>query len=640
MTVKKEARARSETPTPHHRILSIEVEGGLLDGTVLELADGLNCIIGGRGTGKTTVVEFMRYALGLMPNSDASRHKSLTRMIQANLRHGSVRVAIETRHGVRYNVVRAQNEPPRVLDSKGSVVHVSLERDLVFGADIYSLNEIEDIATDSARQLVLLDKFVESEMRAVRDEMRGVLRELDSSGSELVREERDIADLEETATELPALEEKLAALKETEGPNAERINEAHVQKALRDKERRMIELLEKEALAIRGEIEQSVSSWTRRLTARIDTEVVEGRNRKIVQKVAKAAAELASTMSELAGDASRRAEAVTTAGRKLLSELEEAHATQEAEYGKLIAQSEDARARAAERTKVHRRHAEVTSAKRALDEHIAERRKRRDRRSGLLKKLASLRDQRFTLRRSVAENLTRQLSPLVRVSVLQAGDHEAYRSILGSMLSGSKVRGLNAVVESIVTNVPPVELVRMAREGDESAFAARSGIAPDRAPGILGLLSDPSKTDALCRLETVELEDVPRIELLDGKTHKDSSELSAGQRCTTILSIVLLESGLPLIIDQPEDNLDNAFIFRVVVKTLRDVKKVRQIIFVTHNPNIPVLAEAERVFEMASDGQRARLEAHGSVDDLKKEITNLLEGGEEAFLERWRRYGY
>ena len=61
---------------PHHRILSVEVAGGFLDGTRLEFSDGVNCIIGGRGTGKTTVLEFIRYILGMMPDAADGRPRA------------------------------------------------------------------------------------------------------------------------------------------------------------------------------------------------------------------------------------------------------------------------------------------------------------------------------------------------------------------------------------------------------------------------------------------------------------------------------------------------------------------------------------------------------------------------------------
>jgi hypothetical protein len=70
------------------------------------------------------------------------------------------------------------------------------------------------------------------------------------------------------------------------------------------------------------------------------------------------------------------------------------------------------------------------------------------------------------------------------------------------------------------------------------------------------------------------------------------------------------------------------------------VKGGRQVIFVTHNPNIPVLGEAERVFVFNSDGQHATLRKVGTVDDCKDHIERILEGGREAFLQRKTRYGH
>jgi len=102
----------------------------------------------------------------------------------------------------------------------------------------------------------------------------------------------------------------------------------------------------------------------------------------------------------------------------------------------------------------------------------------------------------------------------------------------------------------------------------------------------------------------------------------------------------LLDSDNPLLVDQPEDNLDNRFIFETVVDSLRKVKTRRQLIFVTHNPNIPVLGDAERVFVLDSDGTASRTVNEGTVDECKQDIVTLLEGGEDAFKARKNRYAY
>jgi ABC-type protease/lipase transport system fused ATPase/permease subunit len=95
-----------------------------------------------------------------------------------------------------------------------------------------------------------------------------------------------------------------------------------------------------------------------------------------------------------------------------------------------------------------------------------------------------------------------------------------------------------------------------------------------------------------------------------------------------------------LLVDQPEDNLDNRFISEAVVEAILKMKSRRQMIFVTHNPNIPVLGDAERVFVLDSDGAMARKANEGTVDECKREIVNLLEGGENAFKVRKCRYAY
>src|SRR3989442_1212816 len=119
---------------------------------------------------------------------------------------------------------------------------------------------------------------------------------------------------------------------------------------------------------------------------------------------------------------------------------------------------------------------------------------------------------------------------------------------------------------------------------------------------------------------------------------KDASDLSRGQKCTALLPILLARRDNPLIIDQPEDNLDNHFIFETVVNAVQRMKKRRQMIFITHNANIPVLAEAELVLVMTSDGRVGAIERRGTVDECREQIIDLLEGGREAFELRSKRY--
>ena len=311
------------------------------------------------------------------------------------------------------------------------------------------------------------------------------------------------------------------------------------------------------------------------------------------------------------------------------------HAAQESTYRALVSESEQQGGRAAERTLLQASHAVALSAQTEQQAKEKQRSGCRADRSQLLSRMSELRDRRFQLRKQVAERLSRQF-PTIRVTVMQAAELDSYRDLIADSLKGIGIRQ-SVAAERLSQAFLPTELAHVAANADHAALVERAGFDDERARKIVNALRT---NGGAYQLESVDLEDRPCIELRDGATYKPSGHLSTGQRCTTILPILLVQSERPLLIDQPEDNLDNAFVYDTIVKALRDVKGGRQVIFVTHNPNIPVLGEAERVFVFASDGQQATVRQVGTVDECKEQIELILEGGREAFLQRKRRYGH
>lgn len=255
-------------------------------------------------------------------------------------------------------------------------------------------------------------------------------------------------------------------------------------------------------------------------------------------------------------------------------------------------------------------------------------------RAELLKRVSELRNQRFALRKQIAEHLSIQF-PSIRVTVTQAADVTEYQNLVTEALKGSGVKQGTAA-ERLCQIFLPSELAEVVGKGDLHTLLQRSGFDEEPSKKILSALRTGGTHYTI---ETVSLDDRPCIELLDGDTYKESTHLSTGQRCTTILPILLPQSERPLLIDQPEDNLDNAFVYETIVRALRAIKSSRQVVFVTHNPNIPVLGEAERVFVFSSDGQHSILKQVGTVDECREQIERILEGGREAFLLRKARYG-
>jgi ABC-type cobalamin/Fe3+-siderophores transport system ATPase subunit len=134
--------------------------------------------------------------------------------------------------------------------------------------------------------------------------------------------------------------------------------------------------------------------------------------------------------------------------------------------------------------------------------------------------------------------------------------------------------------------------------------------------------------------------------IVDGK-ERALHTLSMGQRATAILLLLFALEGRLLILDQPEDDLDNRFVFEDIVTLLRSQKGLRrpelrrQVIAATHNPNIPVLGDAEEILVLAAQDERAQLLTAASIDDaaVRHHVRTILEGGEEAFIRRAEKYG-
>ncbi len=621
-----------------HRIRSIEIVGGYLGGERLELADGLNCLIGARGTGKTTVIEFVRFALDALPEpqADPADRKRIDSLIQQNLNGGRVELEIETKDGLTYRISRAVGEAPLVLAADGSPTDIQLRAGGLFKADVYSQNEVERIADRSLSQLELIDDFAPEAIRQVSVDIAQVEQTLAANAGSIHPIRHQIEMLTGELGSLPEVGEKLKGYAQSAGGAEEPVNKAHALKALRDRETRAMEGTAEALAEYRSQIESVAGRLVSRTRALFSNDLITGPNGKHVervrQEVGAAGAEIDTLLHEAVRRLDRASQVVEENGRDLTA----THNRQEIEFRKVIEQHQAAQTQAAERTKLERLRNALQAKQRQRDEL-------KDRLAGLIierealtRRLSDLRDRRFQTRQSIVGRINEALAPSIRVSILQSGNPQPYLDRLVEILRGARLRH-NVVAQRLVNAFWPADLVALIQTRDSQRLIDEAELNAEQAERVISALID---SPALLQLGAVELVDQPRVELRDGDSYKDSAALSTGQKCTTILPILLLDSDNPLLVDQPEDNLDNRFIYECVVEKVRDIKPRRQLVFVTHNPNIPVLADAEKIFVFESDGARARIERCGTVDECKEEIVTLLEGGEEAFKERRRRYEY
>lgn len=162
-------------------------------------------------------------------------------------------------------------------------------------------------------------------------------------------------------------------------------------------------------------------------------------------------------------------------------------------------------------------------------------------------------------------------------------------------------------------------------------------IEMDQSADVPVLADGGKKLARLLSLQETEWDDEEAI-LLNGIP---VNEKSPGQRSSAMLPLIALAENTPLVIDQPEDNLDKRLIGTVLAGVLADLKEKRQIIVCTHDPNILVGGDAEQIIVLdAQSDRKGGVQKHGSIDneDIIQTVVDLLEGGDEAFERREQRY--
>ena len=155
------------------------------------------------------------------------------------------------------------------------------------------------------------------------------------------------------------------------------------------------------------------------------------------------------------------------------------------------------------------------------------------------------------------------------------------------------------------------------------------------------LLSLLARSEFEDHVETWYPEDDLVISYRRGKEWVPVSQGSQGQRSAALLAFLLSFGNEPLVLDQPEDDLDNHLIYDLIVKQIRENKLRRQLLIVTHNPNIVVNGDAEEVHVMEFGRGQCYVKQSGSLQNkaVREEVCQVMEGGREAFRRRWERLG-
>ncbi len=623
------------TPDPHAKIVAMTWEGGFLRDTAVHFSENLNVLVGGRGTGKSTMIESMRYALGLDPLGNEARkaYEGVTRHV---LQSGTKVSMLVQSHGPsphRYTIERTVPNPPVVKDEKTGEVLTLSPRDVAPGTEVFGQHEISELTKSPEKLTRLLERFVDRDT-SLSDRKSEVLLELEKSRTRIVEVLREMKSLDERLAGLPGLEETLKRFQEA------RLEEKLKKRSLLVREDRIFSSLSErleQYRSIKKELFDGLPVDTafvsdRALEALPNADILKNITRilqlldtKLVaveDQFEKALDEADRAVDETATRWKERRTAIENSYEKLLRELQNSK-IDGAEFIKLREQIEDLRPLKDK----------TANLKRDLQVH-------QGRRRNLLSEWEGIKASEFRRLETAAKRVSRKLRDRIKVKVSMAGDREPLVRLLRE-IGGNISAALERLIAQEELSLP--ELAQSCCEGKET-LKKKYGFPVGSAERIA-----QAGFEIFMRIEELDLPATTRIDLNTATDNEEPNwqplhSLSTGQKATAVLLLLLLESEAPLVVDQPEDDLDNRFITEGVVPIMRQEKCRRQFVFSTHNANIPVLGDAELILGLeAKEGNAKIARDHmGSIDSLpvRELVEEILEGGKAAFEMRRSKYGF
>jgi hypothetical protein len=533
-----------------------------------------------------------------------------------------------------YRIERTIPNPPLVKDAQGAVSKLT-PQDLLPGIEVYGQHEISELTKSREKQTRLLNRFLEFDEALPRRKVI-LRRELEKNRRSLLDARGELRQIEERLAGLPGLEETL-----------KRFRDAGLEERLRERsllvreERVLASIPERLApfREVHAKLAREIPIDRAFLSARA-LEDLPGRSilvsaNDVLARLEAALAAITRDIEHALSLADHELSVVRTAWDIRKREVQSG-------YEKILRELQKSRVDGEEFIRLRQQIEELRPMRERLSLIRRAEKEHSDRRRTLLAEWEDIKAQEFRFFDGAAKRVSKKLQDRVQVDVAAASDREPLAHLL------REVGGRLSEAIDVLRGVPNLSLTELVEACRMNRLHDRFGLSPTQAERLSK--ADP---EVHMRIEELELPPTTAIQLNTAPVGAPPSwqlleALSTGQKATAILLLLLLDSDAPLVVDQPEDDLDNRFITEGVVPRMRDEKQRRQFVFSTHNANIPVLGDAELIVGLVAEGEaeqgRARIapEHMGSIDSkpVRELVEEILEGGKEAFERRRRKYGF
>lgn len=615
------------------RIKSVFVSGGFLQDQTASFNAGLNSVVGGKGTGKSLLVELMRFALNQAPGRCEFR-KDHTNKLEGQLKEGSyVELEFTDETGESYPL-------KRIYRSDGSYYEeVGFEPSQLFPVLFLSQNEIIRIAETETDQLNFIDQFFDFRSYTHRIEIiERSLTESDNRLAESIRANRDYGKIQRSVDtaqlELSRIESQLSHKIFTDYQVAEEKKQTF-ESQISDVER-IVEAL--------SEAQDKISSIKPpAIPDALSEDASIKRNQDKIAEAKETANSQLQALKETIGGFRSAIESEQKPWSKtfqsLRSKYDEHVRIQGGDYQELAGK----RARASNQIEGYKRQLRQLSEQReALPTILKERDEKLD-------DLARAYEEYRAVREKRCDQFQMNSNGKLELNIEGASDTEAFKLRLTEMKTGSYLH--KSDIDSIVRKVQPREFVEnvlrnQIEELESSAhltkLAKKADVSPENIQKLAVFLIDSDELEELLQLQyKVYPQDRLQIEFNVGDDKfSPLHSLSVGQKSTALLIIALSDGKMPVVIDQPEDSLDIRSIWEDICSKVRTNKSTRQFIFTTHNSNVAVASDSDNFIILDADSERGRIIHNGSMDHspVSDEVLTYMEGGLDSYHRKSAKY--
>ena len=623
----------------HAELIAMTWEGGFLDGAAVHFNPNLNVLVGGRGTGKSTVIESLRAVLGLDPVGDEARkaHEGVVRHVLRNGTKISLLARVCRPAPQEYRIERTIPNPPIVRDESGQVSNLG-PVDVLPRVEVFGQHEILELTKSREKLTRLLDRFVERDDQAAH-RRSGLLRELDKNRRSLLETRAELVQIEERLAALPGLEETLTRFREAG------LEEKLKEQSLLVREERLLASLPDRLSGLRecAEMLRRELPIDRAFVSAKALEDLPGR--EILRDLDSILKDLEQDIGAVAKAFDAAFERADAGIAKVRGRWASRKQSVQDNYEKILRDLQKSRIDGEEFIRLQRQIEELKPLRDRLALLQRAEKEQADRRRSLVTDWEDLKAAEFRRLDRAAKKVSKKLRDRVEVKVAAEGDREPLYQLLQKEVRGLGKTGIDKLRSRETLSL--VTFVAACRK-DSHELREHFGLTPGQADNIAS-----ASDEVIMQIEELRLPPTTSIRLNtaargEPPSWQELDQLSTGQKATAVLLLLLLESEAPLIVDQPEDDLDNRFITEGVVPRMREEKQRRQFLFSTHNANIPVLGDAELILGLSASGEaeggHARMDpSHmGSIDSrpVREMVEEILEGGREAFERRRRKYGF